>query len=218
MALGVICRGDLHERLNFMFRLHLPPALLPSDLEDEDSLDEDRVDSCSEVDDSEEVDGSDENQRFENGTHMDPLGAGVVVTQGTVTRQKSCESDRSRRDSLNHSDNASGKDNFTSSSEYSTSRCENMADVWDGCFVDGENADFDLINRSEVLDVKSVEDDGDVGEDESTPEDTRGKQGTYQDLKLEGERTDESEQCTFGENLNDDVDGNGGYMNQVRQT
>ena len=32
-GLGVMCRGELPERLRLLYRLHLPPALLPEDME-----------------------------------------------------------------------------------------------------------------------------------------------------------------------------------------
>jgi hypothetical protein len=98
ITLGVICRGDLHERLKFIYRLHLPPALQLSELEESNTPDDDRgVDSCSEVDEAEEVNESDGIERYNDGTIMDPLGAGVVVIQGKVTRQSSTDSERSRR-------------------------------------------------------------------------------------------------------------------------
>jgi hypothetical protein len=94
--LGSICRGDLQERLNFIYRLHLPPALPLSELEDSHTLDDDGgVESCSEVDEAEEVDGSDGIEKDNDGTIMDPLGAGVVVIEGKVTRQSSTDSHRS---------------------------------------------------------------------------------------------------------------------------
>ena len=31
---GIMCRADLQEKLKLMFRLHLPPALLPTDAEE----------------------------------------------------------------------------------------------------------------------------------------------------------------------------------------
>ena len=33
-VLGVMCRGELIERLKYLYRLHLPPALLPSDTDE----------------------------------------------------------------------------------------------------------------------------------------------------------------------------------------
>ena len=98
ITLGVICRGDLHERLKFIYRLHLPPALPLSELEERNRPDDDRgVDSCSEVDEAEEVNESNGIERYNDGAIMDPLGAGVVVIQGKVTRQSSTDSERSRR-------------------------------------------------------------------------------------------------------------------------
>lgn len=73
-----------------MYRLHLPPALLLSDHDGDNLLEEDGVDSCSEIDESEKIEESDKDTKFAEGkTDMDPLGAGVVVIHGTLTRSKS---------------------------------------------------------------------------------------------------------------------------------
>ena len=103
VALGLICRGDLQERLNFIFRLHLPPALPLCELEDNNLQDDDGgVDSCSEVDEAEEVDESDGIEKNNDGTILDPLGAGVVVMEGKVTRQSSTDSEHSRQNLKTH--------------------------------------------------------------------------------------------------------------------
>lgn len=103
ITLGIVCRGDLHERLKLIYRLHLPPALPLSELEENSTPEEDGgVDSCSEVDVAEEADESDGIERFKDGTFMDPLGAGVVVIEGKVTRQSSTDSERSRRSLRTH--------------------------------------------------------------------------------------------------------------------
>lgn len=107
ITLGIICRGDLHERLKFIYRLHLPPALPLSELEENTTLEEDgEVVSCSEVDVAEEADESDGIEKHNGGTSMDPLGAGVVVIEGKVTRQSSTDSERSRRNLETHPSNS----------------------------------------------------------------------------------------------------------------
>ena len=33
LGFGIMCRGEMSERLRLLYELHLPPALLPEDLE-----------------------------------------------------------------------------------------------------------------------------------------------------------------------------------------
>lgn len=48
-GLGIICKGELQERMQFMYRMHVPPAVCDeaADLSDEESLD-----SCTELTES----------------------------------------------------------------------------------------------------------------------------------------------------------------------
>lgn len=48
-GLGIICKGELQDRMQFMYRMHVPPAL--SD-EAVDLSDEESVDSCMELTES----------------------------------------------------------------------------------------------------------------------------------------------------------------------
>ena len=132
--MGIICRGDLHERLNFIYRLHLHPALPLFELEDSNTLDDDGgVDSCSEADEAEDVDESDGTKKHSDGTIMDPLGAGVVVIQGKVTRQSSTDSDRSRRNIETHppkSENVTSE-GIAESSEHFPTNCKDLTKVSD---------------------------------------------------------------------------------------
>ena len=51
--LGVICKGELQDRLQFMFRMHLPPVVSEGTT---DNSDDESLDSCSEIlESSEEV-------------------------------------------------------------------------------------------------------------------------------------------------------------------
>ena len=215
VTLGVICRGELNDRLNFMYRLHLPPALPLSDYDGDNSLEEDGVDSCSEIDESEKIEESDKDTSFaESETDMDPLGAGVVVIHGTLTQSKSNESNtkNNSEDATNISDDVTkDSDDFTNRSDVATNPSQNSSGFSDGCFIENENVDFDLVDKSEMVHTKSMGD-GDGDGDEGITEDRRWKQGTYHALQEDSESTKGREK----ENLEDIVQNNDGSMNQVR--
>ena len=194
-----------------MYRLHLPPALLLSDHDGDNLLEEDGVDSCSEIDESEKIEESDKDTKFAEGkTDMDPLGAGVVVIHGTLTRSKSNGSNTTNNseDATNVSDDVTkDSDGFTNRSDAPTNPSQNSSGFSDGCFLENENVDFDLVDKSEMVHTKSMGDG-----DEGINEDSRCKQGTYHTLQEDSERTKERER----ENLEDIVENNDGNMNQVR--
>ena len=154
ITLGIICRGDLHERLKFIYRLHLPPALPLSELEENTNLEEDgEVDSCSEVDVAEEVDESDGIERYKDGTFLDPLGAGVVVIEGKVTRQSSTDSERSRRNLKTHPSDSENitSDGITKPVEDIPTNFTNVSDVGSNV-SDGRTSNCEvLINVPESL-------------------------------------------------------------------
>ena len=209
ITLGIICRGDLHERLKFIYRLHLPPALPLSELEENTTLEEDGEDvSCSEVDVAEEVDESDGIEKHNGGTSMDPLGAGVVVVQGKVTRQSSSDSERSRRNLETHPSNSENVPtegitkppedipaSFTSVSDDHTSNCEvfenvheSSAKVYEHSTKRPEGSATPSEGSSEIWDGCSIESDNNgydfIPEDEFVDIDygidrTNTKQGVY---------------------------------------
>lgn len=87
-TLGLICRGNLQERLNLMFLLHLPPALPLYELDISNTKEEDEeLDSCAEVDESDDVCEYDGINKTTGDILMDPLGAGVVVIDGKESKQ-----------------------------------------------------------------------------------------------------------------------------------
>ena len=267
ITLGLICRGDLQQRLNFIYRLHLPPALPLSELEDGNSPDEDGgVESCSDVDEAEECDESDGIDMHNGASLLDPLGAGVVVIQGKVTRQSSTESERSGRNVKPHlpkSENISSEqsasddrqadfDNFTKdsadtpnvsetvtnvsetvtnvsknlpnclkdvdnsfdcptailkentkASEGSANASEASSEIWDGCSIESDNMEFDLITQNELVD-----EDG-----EGYLRDTKGQPGVYH-VVVGPEATDATARGKIGQLS--EVDGScAENMNQV---
>ena len=48
-GLGIICKGELQDRMQFMYRMHVPPALCD---EAEELSDEESLDSCVELTES----------------------------------------------------------------------------------------------------------------------------------------------------------------------
>ena len=52
-GLGIICKGQLQDRMQFMYRMHVPPAL--SDDDTAQVSDEESVDSCDELTEGESV-------------------------------------------------------------------------------------------------------------------------------------------------------------------
>lgn len=52
-GLGIICKGELQDRMQFMYRMHVPPAL--SDDDTAQVSDEESVDSCDELTEGESV-------------------------------------------------------------------------------------------------------------------------------------------------------------------
>ena len=65
-GLGIICKGELQDRMQFMYRMHVPPALCDeaADLSDEESLD-----SCVELTESEGIEVSASQARDQGQSH-----------------------------------------------------------------------------------------------------------------------------------------------------
>ena len=71
-GLGIICKGELQDRMQFMYRMHVPPALCD---EAEELSDEESLDSCVELTESGSIEVS-ASQAREQGLSGDQGGSG----------------------------------------------------------------------------------------------------------------------------------------------
>ena len=72
-GLGIICKGELQDRMQFMYRMHVPPALC--DEAAQELSDEESVDSCMELTESGSIEVS-ASQAREQGESRDQSGSG----------------------------------------------------------------------------------------------------------------------------------------------
>lgn len=88
-GLGIICKGELQDRMQFMYRMHVPPALC--DEASEELSDEESLDSCVELTESERIEGS-TSQARDQGQSRDQCGlgrheVGVCISPRTNERE-----------------------------------------------------------------------------------------------------------------------------------
>lgn len=76
-GLGIICKGELQDRMQFMYRMHVPPAICDeaADLSDEESLD-----SCTELTESGSAEVSVPQSRDQEQSH-DQCGSGRLTAE-----------------------------------------------------------------------------------------------------------------------------------------
>ena len=76
-GLGIICKGELQDRMQFMYRMHVPPAVCndAADLSDEESLD-----SCMELTESGSAEVSASQSRDQRQSH-DQYGSGSLSAE-----------------------------------------------------------------------------------------------------------------------------------------
>ena len=72
-GLGIICKGELQDRMQFMYRMHVPPALC--DEATEELSDEESLDSCAELTENESIEVSASQER-DQGQSRDQCGSG----------------------------------------------------------------------------------------------------------------------------------------------
>ena len=72
-GLGIICKGELQDRMQFMYRMHVPPALCEE--AEEELSDEESLDSCVELTESESKEVS-ATQARDQGQSRDQCGSG----------------------------------------------------------------------------------------------------------------------------------------------
>lgn len=88
-GLGIICKGELQDRMQFMYRMHVPPALC--DEASEELSDEESLDSCVELTESERIEVS-TSQARDQGQSRDQCGlgrdeVGVYISPRTNERE-----------------------------------------------------------------------------------------------------------------------------------
>ena len=84
-GLGIICKGELQDRMQFMYRMHVPPALC--DEAAEELSDEESLDSCMELTENGGIEVSASQARGQ-GQSRDQCGSGrgeiaVCISPGT---------------------------------------------------------------------------------------------------------------------------------------
>lgn len=98
-GLGIICKGELQDRMQFMYRMHVPPAICDeaADLSDEESLD-----SCTELTESGSAEVV-EPQSRDQGQTRDQSGSGRLTAEEIPVSisPKTKEGDERRKDEDN---------------------------------------------------------------------------------------------------------------------